>query len=92
MSVFFVNKTFNILNLLAMYIFGKRIDPYRNRLDPSFPGRLLNPGLRLFGNGLTLPRFKARNLFMNSTQNRFRFFSFFSFRFFRSACGLGVCV
>lgn len=28
---------------------------------------------------------------MITNQNRFGFFSFFGFRFFRSACGLGVC-
>jgi hypothetical protein len=32
-----------------------------------------------------------RDLFMHTNHNRFGFFFFFGFRFFRSACGLGVC-
>jgi hypothetical protein len=31
------------------------------------------------------------DLLMHTDHNRFGFFFFFGFRFFRSACGLGVC-
>ena len=40
---------------------------------------------------LTARELLNNELPMNSHQNRFGFFFFFGFRFFRSACGLGVC-
>ncbi len=88
MSVLPVKKSFNYLYLLTLYIFGKRIDQYAEHIDhPSPATPFAGIGWRL-----TSSRYKARYLRMKSHSNRFAFFFFFSFRFFRSACGLGVCV
>gem|GEM_PF-4110264 len=41
---------------------------------------------------LTIIPYLHKGYVMNTNLDRFSFFFFFSFRFFRSACGLGVCV
>lgn len=40
---------------------------------------------------LTVHDHLTNEMRMNTHQNRFGFFFFFGFRFFRSACGLEVC-